>query len=424
MATTTPRDPRTIVTPDAFSVHPPLLGTPLASPSRRGVALLIDVFLVALITALTSGFWFILGVVAAAFFFSRAKKRVENDRRSTGVRFLLGCMGVMALSVTASVFFGIQYMRDRPGEFGSFISGDGGTPSAFDGGSSDGSGADRLRTVLGGFQEGAQLRSTNDPDEAVALAVNIGRRFQELEPDGDIEGLLLDLIPGEVGGVDGDDILDRAMVQLSSPPVDDADGGVQTVDLPSDQADAAAASDSAAAAEVRLAEAIELAEDTIGELQGDLLRARRDLADVRDDLEDTQADLEVAVERRGLIGWFTSRIDSLGFGFGWWTLYFAILMPWMKGQTPGKRMLGVRVVRLDGHPVSAWHAFERAGGYAAGVATGTLGFLQIYWDANRQAIHDKVAGTVVIRDGVPKVPGNWDQQVATSTTGPSAAGPA
>jgi uncharacterized RDD family membrane protein YckC len=50
------------------------------------------------------------------------------------------------------------------------------------------------------------------------------------------------------------------------------------------------------------------------------------------------------------------------------------------------------------------------------VATGTLGFLQIYWDANRQAIHDKVAGTVVIRDGVPKVPGNWDQ--------PGAAGPA
>jgi len=58
------------------------------------------------------------------------------------------------------------------------------------------------------------------------------------------------------------------------------------------------------------------------------------------------------------------------------------------------------------------------------VATGTLGFLQIYWDANRQAIHDKVAGTVVIREGVPKVPGNWDRQVTASTTQPGEAGPA
>ena len=96
----------------------------------------------------------------------------------------------------------------------------------------------------------------------------------------------------------------------------------------------------------------------------------------------------------------------------------------MHGQTPGKRLMGVRVVRLDGNPVTWWHAFERAGGYAAGVATGTLGFVQVYWDANRQAIHDKVAGTVVIRDGVPKVPGNWERQVTGGGTRPTGQGPA
>jgi hypothetical protein len=395
------RDPRTIVTPDAFSVHPSLLGTPLASPSRRGVALLIDIFLVALITTLTSGFWFILGVVAAAFFFTRAKKEGKKDRRAKVLRFFLGCMGVMALSVTALVFFGIRYMSERPEEFGPFVS--------IGEGSSGGSTTDRLLTVLRGFQEFAELRSTSDPDEAVALAVSIGRRVQGLEPTEDVEGLLRDIIPEEVGRVDGGEILARAIVQLSSPPADDAIGVDQTEDLPS---------------ELRLAEAIEMAGDTIGEFEQGLVRAQRDLLDARADLEDTRADLDVAVQRRGLIGWFTSRIDSLGFGFGWWTLYFAILMPWMKGQTPGKRAVGVRVVRLDGQPVTWWHAFERAGGYAAGVATGTLGFLQIYWDANRQAIHDKVAGTVVIRDGVPKVPGNWDRQVIGSTTQRSAAGPA
>ena len=57
----------------------------------------------------------------------------------------------------------------------------------------------------------------------------------------------------------------------------------------------------------------------------------------------------------------------------------------------------------------------RAGGYAAGLATGTLGFLQIYWDPNQQAIHDKIAGTVVTLDGAPKVPGRW--QVAVQDMG-------
>ena len=77
MATAT-RDPKTFVTPDAFSVDPPLLGTPLARPWRRGVALLIDILMVVLITALTSGFWFILGVVAAAFFYPRDEAGEER----------------------------------------------------------------------------------------------------------------------------------------------------------------------------------------------------------------------------------------------------------------------------------------------------------------------------------------------------------
>jgi hypothetical protein len=234
----------------------------------------------------------------------------------------------------------------------------------------------------------------NDPDQAVALAVSVGRRFQALAPDENVEEMLRGIIPEDVGDVGGGEILARAMAQLSPTPQD----------VPEPPG-------------VSLAEAIEVAGDTIGELEQNLAQANRDL-------EDTRAELDEAVLQGGLIRWFTSRIDSWGFGFGWWTLYFAILMPWMKGQTPGKRALAIRVVRLDGHPVTVWHAFERAGGYAAGLATGTLGFLQIYWDANRQGIHDKVAGTVVIQDGVPKVPGRWDQQVIAGPARPSEPGPA
>ena len=45
---------------------------------------------------------------------------------------------------------------------------------------------------------------------------------------------------------------------------------------------------------------------------------------------------------------------------------------------------------------------------AAGFATGLLGFAQVYWDANRQGIHDHIVGTVVIIDGAEKI-GNWEE---------------
>lgn len=385
---TTASDPKTIVTPDAFSVHPPLLGTPLAPPWRRGIALLIDIVLVASITALTSGFWFVLGVVGAAFLFTRAKKSGEDDRAPRGFRLLLGCMGFAVLGFTAVVVIGLSFIDESHDESGltALVEGiPGVTPGrGSSSGSVESSGGDGLRTALGVLQEGAQLRSSDDPDEAVALAVVFGRQLLDISPEQDIEELLRSLIPDNVGGVGGDAILLRAMSQLDAQVLDET-------------------------RRMEMAGALDLVGDTIGELEENLSRVTRDL-------EDTRADLAEARERRGLVGWFTSRLDSLGFGFGWWTLYFAILMPWMKGQTPGKRALGVRVVRLDGHPVTWWHAFERAGGYAAGLATGTLGFAQIFWDANRQGIHDKVAGTVVVLDGLAKVPGHWDPKVAGMNT--------
>jgi uncharacterized RDD family membrane protein YckC len=251
------RDPKTIITPDAFSVAPSLLGTPLARPWRRFWAVWIDLVLVALVTLLTSGFWFILGVVITAFLLVRARKDGPTDRRSTGFRVFLGCAGLTVLTVTISVFLFARWV-DRRGGF---------------------------EQVVG--EVVAQLDSGT-------VSIGDSERFAE-DPSSE---------PTEVGFID--------------------------------------------------------------------------------------------------------RFDNIGFGLGWWTMYFAILMPLMKGQTPGKKALGIRVVRLDGQAVTWWHAFERAGGYAAGFATGLLGFVQIYWDPNRQAIHDKIAGTVVIRDGAPKVEGLWD----------------
>jgi uncharacterized RDD family membrane protein YckC len=127
-----------------------------------------------------------------------------------------------------------------------------------------------------------------------------------------------------------------------------------------------------------------------------------DVTDQARELERAEARLEEATSG-GLFGTLRDLVDELGFGFGWASLYMTVMLSWWKGQTLGKKMLGIRVLRLDGGPITWWVAFERAGGYAAGFATGLLGFAQVFWDANRQAIHDRIVGTVVVLDGAPKV---------------------
>ncbi|MEW6997078.1 RDD family protein [Colwelliaceae bacterium BS250] len=97
-----------------------------------------------------------------------------------------------------------------------------------------------------------------------------------------------------------------------------------------------------------------------------------------------------------LVQLFKGIFDDLGLGFGWAALYFTVFTAWWEGKTPGKKLMGIRVLQLDGTPLSIWDSFGRYGGYGAGIATGLLGFLQIYWDPNRQAMHDQISATVVI----------------------------
>jgi hypothetical protein len=107
-------------------------------------------------------------------------------------------------------------------------------------------------------------------------------------------------------------------------------------------------------------------------------------------------------ESRGILGTLLKWLDDLGLGFGWTGLYFTFFTVMMRGQTPAKRLFGIRVLRLDGQPMTLWASFERFGGYAAGLFTGLIGYVQVFWDRNRQAIQDKISETVVIRDrGAP-----------------------
>lgn len=99
-----------------------------------------------------------------------------------------------------------------------------------------------------------------------------------------------------------------------------------------------------------------------------------------------------------VVKWVQGLLADLGISFGWAIAYFTVFISWNNGQTIGKRLFGIRVVQLNNKPLSLWGAFGRQGGYSAGIATGLLGFVQIYWDPNRQAMQDKLADTLVLND--------------------------
>ena len=67
------------------------------------------------------------------------------------------------------------------------------------------------------------------------------------------------------------------------------------------------------------------------------------------------------------------------------------------GQTIGKLMLGIRVVKTNGEPLSAMDAILRYLGYYLNSAILMLGWLWATWDDDRQGWHDKLAGTVVVK---------------------------
>ncbi len=88
------------------------------------------------------------------------------------------------------------------------------------------------------------------------------------------------------------------------------------------------------------------------------------------------------------------------FGFALYWGYFTFFEILWKGQTPGKRLAGVRVIKMSGRPVDAASTIVRnllraidllPGMYAAGVVCMML-------NRHSRRVGDFVAGTVVIHD--------------------------
>ncbi len=77
----------------------------------------------------------------------------------------------------------------------------------------------------------------------------------------------------------------------------------------------------------------------------------------------------------------------------------------LRGSTIGGIVFDLQVVRLDGREIDWATAIVRALGCFLSLAVAGLGFIWIAFDESKQAWHDKIAGTVVVRvpRGVPLV---------------------
>ena len=66
------------------------------------------------------------------------------------------------------------------------------------------------------------------------------------------------------------------------------------------------------------------------------------------------------------------------------------------GQTPGKYLIGLRVVTLDGGRLKIIQVLRRLLGYWVSIITLGYGFLIMLSDSRRQGLHDRIAGTCVV----------------------------
>jgi uncharacterized RDD family membrane protein YckC len=95
---------------------------------------------------------------------------------------------------------------------------------------------------------------------------------------------------------------------------------------------------------------------------------------------------------------FESRLDFIAIAGGVLPVLVSVYLVafWrLWGQTPGKWLMGLKVVRVGGAPVKLGHAALRAVGYLLSAFPFYVGFLWVL-GPDRRGWHDRIAGTEVI----------------------------
>lgn len=370
-----------MVTPYAFEVADDLVGTPLAKPLRRATALIIDLILVGILTTVNG--LFLAGF--AAFTFFRAGNRLKQKKRFNAARIVLRFL--TALLLFAIVFVIVEDSQQLAKDTSSKVSINGDTD----------------------FEQGVK---------SVALIA------LEMKVEQEIEDLPKSIETGKC-----QDRSDCLITLAKTVAV-----GLAKLGLPEEKS---VSYIQAVAKEEDFSLSANEAEIFTSELLSEyhsLLAQQHSENSENDSIVDAQTEELQTPEQETktpertekpkpdgvdkVLNWLDARMDDLGLGFGWAMFYFSVFTAWWHGQTPGKKVTGIKVVKLDGKPLNLWESFNRYGGYAAGFTTGLMGFLQVYWDPNRQAIQDKISSTLVVRVGVPNMLTDEDDVTFPSETMP------
>ncbi|GIU28323.1 RDD family protein [Shewanella schlegeliana] len=373
-------DPKTWVTPFAFDVAPNILYLPLASPVKRGLAMLIDGLLVAVL-AESAGWIFILLVLGTLL--------VQKQSKAVGRLFKWGLyllMLVVLISALVGYFSDVTVKTPQ----GSGLDTNGIIVKPID---SDNALANLTEMVgyVPAVIVASQCEDFTCAQESIAeVKAALSRSSLNTEKQNNIINELVTELP--LTSAEKQQLYIAAvepsvedLAETSTEPASDTNTHTNKQPL-------------------KLSGGVGLEQSTsptVSEWKARVQELEQRAAKLDQEIEETRAAQENKLidnseETTSPLAWIKGLLNDLGLGFGWAAFYFTVFTAWFDGQTLGKKLFGIRVIQLDGTKISLWDAFGRYGGYAAGFTTGLLGFFQIYWDANRQAIQDKISATVVI----------------------------
>jgi RDD family len=323
------------VATEALNVAPALVGSPLALPMRRALAMGLDLVVVALLSGV-SGFW-LLGGLAAVVLQLRSQRGGTLTRKRLWVGWgLAALLGLLALNEA----------RDKWNERSDPVAAAAAAKESAREAAEEAAAALREASV----EVSAQAR---DPDTTVAEAAAARKALEAAQS----AASAVNAMAAKLGATGSVKVSDGSAASAAAVPLS-----------------AASAAEAAAHAST---EAARVARNRIADLESQLAEAKK------------PKPFNPRAEMKRLVA-------GIGLQFGWGMVYFSLLPAWWGGQTVGKKVFGLRVVEITGKPMTVMRCLKRYGGYAAGMATGGLGFGQMLWDPNRQGIQDKAAHTVVL----------------------------
>jgi uncharacterized RDD family membrane protein YckC len=106
--------------------------------------------------------------------------------------------------------------------------------------------------------------------------------------------------------------------------------------------------------------------------------------------------LVTAVSHKSVVGSNQDLVIVAGLTLLLFLLNF-VLLAGLNGQSAGMRILGIRIVLVDGSRFTIKHAILRhIVGYPLSSIFFFLGFLWMLWDPRQQGWHDKLAKSIVV----------------------------